>query len=192
MVIGQEISSNFALKSKKAKVGNSESEAIGKTYFSQKLKLLFSSVSVYQTVIPISGFSMYLSSTNCYHLYKHKEIKRLSHKCHGALLKKKMKKASLSQSCYSVKMHIVGMKSQSLNLSASIILVGVTVLDCNSKLKSGHGPVSRRGCQRPFIFTAMNYLSDSGKLSYNCADLCRQEENTLFVLTGCSFLDPSL
>lgn len=116
-------------------------------------------------VIPINGVSMYLGSSNCYHLYKHKEMKRLSHKCHGALLKKKMKKASLSQSCYSVKMHIVGMKSQSLNLTASIILVGVTVLDCNSKLKSGHGPVSRRVCQLPFISTAMNSLSDLGKLS---------------------------
>lgn len=108
---------------------------------------------------------MYLGSSNCYHIYKHKEMKRLSHKCHGALLKKKMKKASLSQSCYSVKMHIVGMKSQSLNLTASIILVGVTVLDCNSKLKSGHGPVSRRVCQLPFISTAMSSLSDLGKLS---------------------------
>lgn len=167
MAVGQGISSNFALKSKKKTRWKiySESKALEKTYFSQKLKLLFSSISVYQTVIPINGVSMYLSSSNCYHLYKHKEMKRLSHKCHGALLKKKMKTASLSQSCYSVKIHIVGMKSQSLNLTASIILVGVTVLDCNSKLKSGHGPVSRSGCQLPFISTAMSSLSDLGKLS---------------------------
>lgn len=81
-----------------------------------------------------------------------------SYKWHGMLPDKKTKKASSSQPCCGVKVHIPELKSQPLNLTARIMVAGVTVLDCNSELKIGHIPVSRRGCQLPFFTTLLKFL----------------------------------
>lgn len=104
-----------------------------------------------------------------------------------------MKKASSSQPCCGVKVHIPEMKSQSLNLTARIMVAGVTVLDCNSELKIGHIPVSRRGCQLPVFTTveifAAKTLSGAGKLREDSVQTCA---DAMVVPTGCSFLGPSL
>lgn len=120
-----------------------------------------------------------------------------SYKWHGTLPDKKTKKASSSQPCCGVKVHIPELKSQPLNLTARIMVAGVTVLDCNSELKIGHIPVSRRGCRLPFFtpieIFAGKTVSDAGKLSEDSVQTCAdQEEYAMVVLTGCSFLGPSL
>lgn len=179
--LGKRWAVNFALKSVQSKV----KKIIGDLgtlrniiVFSHELKLLFSSRSVYQTIIQTNVFqcvwTVIIATASIQTRRQKDQVK--GHELHGVLPEKKMKKALLSESYYSVKVLILEMKSQSLWTVIQSQRVTMFLI--------------------PFLFTSMKLLLQ--KLSHRCrksqqsqrADLSRPAR--ICSVSAYSFLGPGL